>query len=195
MGLYHNLAVQRPDIAAEWHPTKNFNLTPKDVTYASGKKVWWLCPNGHEYYSRVADRTNKESGCKTCSNIRQESKIATELKKYILNKYHAKEEYSIFRNPETKYPLPFDIYIFGGKEPKINGVYIEIHSMQHYKLDSWHKQLAEKNRTTTEEEFEYQKHKDRLKCRFARKHGTYIEVDLRKIKTIEKAIEYVENRI
>ena len=31
------------------HKTKNGNLKPEDVTYASNKKVWWLCKKKHEY--------------------------------------------------------------------------------------------------------------------------------------------------
>ena len=38
------LAIIRPDLAKEWHPTKNGELTPFDVTYGSGKKVWWYLP-------------------------------------------------------------------------------------------------------------------------------------------------------
>ena len=30
-----------PHLVKEWHPTKNGDLTPKDVTYGSNKKVWW----------------------------------------------------------------------------------------------------------------------------------------------------------
>ena len=43
----------------EWHPTKNDKLRPQDVTYASGKKIWWKCPmgEGHEWEQRVSDRT------------------------------------------------------------------------------------------------------------------------------------------
>ena len=40
----NNLAVMRPDLAKEWHPTLNGDLTPYDVTCGSGKKVWWLLP-------------------------------------------------------------------------------------------------------------------------------------------------------
>ena len=44
-----DLATLRPEIAKEWHPTKNGELTPQDVKQYSNKKVWWLCPNNHEY--------------------------------------------------------------------------------------------------------------------------------------------------
>ena len=38
----NSLAVTHPDLAAQWHPTKNVELKPSDVTAGSGKKVWWL---------------------------------------------------------------------------------------------------------------------------------------------------------
>lgn len=31
-------------LIAEWHPTKNGKLTPRDVTSGSNKNVWWLFP-------------------------------------------------------------------------------------------------------------------------------------------------------
>ena len=62
---FNDLASQEPEIAAEWHPTKNGMLTPKDVTVASGKKVWWLCKNKHEYQSAVYSR-KAGTGCPYC---------------------------------------------------------------------------------------------------------------------------------
>lgn len=64
---FNDLATVNPDIAAEWHPTLNGNLTPEDVTDASGRKVWWLCKNGHSYESHVYNR-KAGSGCPKCSN-------------------------------------------------------------------------------------------------------------------------------
>ena len=37
---------QYPDLVADWHPTKNGELKPSDVTAKSGKSVWWKCPKG-----------------------------------------------------------------------------------------------------------------------------------------------------
>ncbi len=184
IGDYHNLAVQRPDIAKEWHPTLNRNLTPKDVTYASAKKVYWLCPKGHSYFSQISKRTSGGS-CKICFDFQKESKTAIELKSYILSKYNSEEEYKTIRNPDTGKWLLYDIYIFGGKDLKINGIYIEVHGHQHFRFTPfWHK---------TRDKFEYSKKLDKLKKNFAKKNGIYIEVDLRKIKTTEQAIEYVES--
>ena len=37
-----SLAETHPDLAKEWHPTKNGNITPKMISAGNGKKVWWL---------------------------------------------------------------------------------------------------------------------------------------------------------
>jgi hypothetical protein len=60
------LYTVNPALASEWHPTKNGKLTPYDVTYKSGKIVWWKCKNGHEYCATISHRSNG-SGCPYCS--------------------------------------------------------------------------------------------------------------------------------
>ncbi|WP_425298074.1 zinc-ribbon domain-containing protein [Nocardia brasiliensis] len=61
----------RPDVAAQWHPTRNEGLSPRDVSHASGTRVWWLCPNrdcGHEWETAVSNRTSgKQTKCPVCS--------------------------------------------------------------------------------------------------------------------------------
>jgi hypothetical protein len=54
-----------PEIAKQWHPIKNLNLTPFDVTPGSGKKVWWSCSKGHEWPAAVQSR-KYGSGCPYC---------------------------------------------------------------------------------------------------------------------------------
>jgi len=69
----NNLEILRPDVAKEWHPTKNGNLTPSNVTVGSRKKVYWKCPKGadHEWasevYQRVARFSNSSRGCPCCA--------------------------------------------------------------------------------------------------------------------------------
>ena len=64
----NSLAATRPDLAKEWHPTKNGNLTPWDVTRGSGKKVWWKCPTAedHEWEAQVVT----EQGAGNASDCR-----------------------------------------------------------------------------------------------------------------------------
>lgn len=65
-----SLAVLYPALAKEWHPTKNKNLTPDDVTAYSGKKVWWQCPKDdeHEWEAIISNRARKSVGCPICGN-------------------------------------------------------------------------------------------------------------------------------
>lgn len=65
---FNDLATLRPDLAAEWHPTKNGELTPEDVVCNSHKKVWWLCPKcGYEWKTTVSSRTGRHTGCPACA--------------------------------------------------------------------------------------------------------------------------------
>lgn len=66
-----NFSRSNPELAKQWHPTKNGSLSPKDVTAGSGKKVWWKCPVGsdHEWYVTIYSRV-KGSGCPFCSGRR-----------------------------------------------------------------------------------------------------------------------------
>ncbi len=65
-----SLAVERPELAAQWHPTLNGDRTPHDVTAGSGRKVWWRCEAGddHVWQARIAQRT-KGSGCRKCAGF------------------------------------------------------------------------------------------------------------------------------
>ena len=60
----NDLATLRPDVAAWWHPNKNGELTPEMVTPGSGRKVWWLCDDGHEFPATVDYRCRQKN--KTC---------------------------------------------------------------------------------------------------------------------------------
>lgn len=55
-----------PNVAKEWHSTKNGTLLPSDVSGKSHQKVWWLGECGHEWEAIVSSRTNG-SGCPYCS--------------------------------------------------------------------------------------------------------------------------------
>lgn len=63
----NDLASYFPDIAAQWHPTRNGALSPENVSPSSNRKVWWRCEQGHEYAAAVSARTMNGSGCPYCS--------------------------------------------------------------------------------------------------------------------------------
>ncbi|MDB4127132.1 zinc-ribbon domain-containing protein, partial [Flavobacteriales bacterium] len=63
------LKTTNPNLAKDWHPTKNGILTPYDVGDGSNKKVWWKCDKGddHEWESSINSRS-QGNGCPVCSN-------------------------------------------------------------------------------------------------------------------------------
>ena len=69
---FNDLATTNPDLAAQWHPTKNGDLTPYEVTFMSTKEVWWLLPYDDpktgkhfdfEWPAKISSRTSKGNGC------------------------------------------------------------------------------------------------------------------------------------
>lgn len=67
---FNDLATVRPDLASEWHPTKNGSRLPSEVTVSNGKKAWWLADCGHEWEAVVSSRTGQGVGCPVCSGRR-----------------------------------------------------------------------------------------------------------------------------
>ena len=66
--------AKNPDIAEEWHPTKN-DKKPEEFTPYSNKKVWWQCQRGHEWHTPIAHRTVLGNGCAKCSNQYSKNEI------------------------------------------------------------------------------------------------------------------------
>lgn len=64
----NDLASQRPDLAEQWHPTKNRGRTPADVTVGGHYKAWWICEKGHEWQAVVKSRAINGTGCPVCTN-------------------------------------------------------------------------------------------------------------------------------
>lgn len=63
----NSLATLNTSLAKQWHPTKNGDLTPHDVTCNKNKKVWWMCDLGHEWESDISSR-NSGVSCPYCAN-------------------------------------------------------------------------------------------------------------------------------
>lgn len=65
----NDLATEKPDLASEWHPTKNREISPSGVSAGSHKKVWWLGKCGHEWQAQVKSRSSG-AGCPICSGFK-----------------------------------------------------------------------------------------------------------------------------
>lgn len=67
----NSVAALFPEVAAQWHPTRNGSLTPSDVTAGTGAYAWWTCDRGpdHEWRAVVVSRTKGGSGCPACAGL------------------------------------------------------------------------------------------------------------------------------
>ncbi|MBF0341073.1 MAG: MucR family transcriptional regulator [Magnetococcales bacterium] len=60
-----SIAERYPELITDWHPELNNGLMPSDVFWMSGKKVWWLCRNGHAWQA-TPSRRSYGTGCPDC---------------------------------------------------------------------------------------------------------------------------------
>ena len=127
---FNDLKTRYPKLASEWHPTKNGNLTPSDVTCGSKKKVWWLLPYDDpktgkhfdfEWKSSIYHRVNG-TNCPYLTSSKTEVLLYDLMKKHII-KFVAEQKFS-----DCKYKsyLPFDLYLPNGN------IIIECDGIQHF---------------------------------------------------------------
>lgn len=107
MSITNCLATKFPEVAKQWHPTKNGTLTPFDVLSKTGKKFWWICDKNHEYSATVSHRTFDARGCPICNESKGEKKIREILKKLNIE-FEPQFWFDSCRNQK---PLPFDFFI------------------------------------------------------------------------------------
>ena len=66
--ISESLASFYPEIAEEWHPTKNGTLKPENFTIHNGALIWWKCHIcGYEWKTSISSRT-AGNGCNKCSS-------------------------------------------------------------------------------------------------------------------------------
>lgn len=82
---FNDFASRKPDVAVEWHDSKNGSLMPSEVTPYSKKKIWWRCRSGHEWTATPASRT-AGTGCPYCAGKKVctgENDLATLFPEYV----------------------------------------------------------------------------------------------------------------
>lgn len=148
-------------------------------------RTYWLCDCECGNKRVVRGKELQNGNTKSCGCL-QESFVANKLKEYFIEKYNAKKEKKLFKNPKTNQWLRCDIYISKNKKIK-KDIFIEVHGGQHYSfVEFFYRTL---------ENFVYRQNIDKIKKEYCKENGVYVEIDLRKIKTPEKAIEHIETII
>ena len=91
-GKKQPITVTHPEIAAQWHPAKNGNITPDMVTAGCREMVWWLDVHGHEWPATVCDRT-RGCVCPECVDMSKSLREAFERQIALGEKKSLREEY------------------------------------------------------------------------------------------------------
>jgi len=84
----NNLEYLYPELAKEYHPTKNGKLKAKDIPAQRNIKVWWKCAvnQRHIWQASVRNRTMNKSGCPKCwAERRSETVKAVHLRRRMKN--------------------------------------------------------------------------------------------------------------
>lgn len=62
----NDLASKHPELMTEWDFSRN-SENPSELPTSFQGLVWWLCPEGHSYQARPANRAGQATGCPICS--------------------------------------------------------------------------------------------------------------------------------
>lgn len=95
-----------PDLALEWHPTKNI-IEPNEVSRASGQEVIWKCKNCSYEWKRTVKNRVESPGCPSCctSGSLQEESVRNFIKEILPN------ELIFYNDRNLISPSELDIYI------------------------------------------------------------------------------------
>ncbi len=103
----NDFATVYPEMAKEWHPTKNGDKTPDMFSSKNGYRAWWMCKYGHEWQQTIHVRSTG-TGCPYCKN-RYSSSFAEQAIFFYVSKVYPD---AINRCKEFfDNNMEFDIYI------------------------------------------------------------------------------------
>ncbi len=91
VSVSNSLATLHPEIAAQWHPTRNKQVSPEDITAGATSKFWWICKKGHSFQQSASDRL-AGYGCGYCAGkkVSAENSLAA-LFPSVAREWHPKK--------------------------------------------------------------------------------------------------------
>lgn len=174
----NSLATQHQELAKEWHPTKNKELTPNDVS-GGHRKVWWMCSNNssHQWRASLKDRIRGRR-CPHCHYPKSKGHI--KIEQLLYDNDISFETEKRFENCVFERVLRFDFYI-----PKLN-VLIEYDGRQHTNaVDIF----------GGEEELIKTQKRDKIKDEYAKNNNIHLlRISHKEFKNIEPTVlDYISN--
>jgi hypothetical protein len=85
-----SLVEYNPEVAKEWHPLKNGDLTPDQFSAGSSRRVWWKCKNNpqHEWQTAIGNRATKGKGCPYCVGTKAGTRSLSLLYPNLASEWH-----------------------------------------------------------------------------------------------------------
>ena len=98
VNLLNCLETKNPDLAKEWHPTLNGDLTPFNITSNSNQSIWWQCSKNskHIWKTTVSNRNGLNSGCPYC-----DGKLPTEDYNLLICNIELCKEWNYSKNKKN----------------------------------------------------------------------------------------------
>ena len=125
--IHESIVYSHPELVKQWHPTKNEDLIPTQITQGSDKKIWWICNKNHTFQSRVSNRTRLNRGCPYCINKTEQKLYDILIIHYLELKIQFKVDWC-----KNKNYLPFDFVLENDK------IIIELDGLQHFEqVSNW----------------------------------------------------------
>ena len=131
---FNDLETTNPELAKEWHPTKNGDLKPSMVTAGSELKVWWLLPYDDPKTGKHFDfewqaiiYSRKNSSCPYLKSSKTEVLLYEIMKKEKI----AFTPEKTFENCKHKNLLPFDLFL------DKHNIIIELDGIQHFESNDF----------------------------------------------------------
>lgn len=132
---FNDLQTINPRLASQWHPTKNGNLKPEQVTFGSRRKVWWLLPYDDkktgihydfEWQASISKRA-RGANCPFLITYRGENYIKQYLQKNNISFNTQKKFSDLFGIGDSQLSYDFSI-----SDEKHKYILIEYNGIQHY---------------------------------------------------------------
>lgn len=96
----------------EWNYERNGELSPKDFSFGSGKKIWWKCNKNHQWQVSISNRIHG-TNCPICSRT-QTSFPEQAIAFYLMQDYEVIQRFRIKGNevdvfiPEYNIAIEYD---------------------------------------------------------------------------------------
>ena len=186
---FNDLQTTNPELAAQWHPTKNGNLKPTDIMAGSQKKVWWLLSYNDQKTGKcfdfewlaVLNHRNEGIGCPYLAMHKGEEYIKQYLQKNNIS-FNTQQKFSDLLGTGDG-QLSYDFSI---PNEKYGHILIEYNGIQHYEAVDYF---------GGEEQFNKQKEHDKRKRDYAKKHGYKLITVKYTYDTYESVEEYLDKEL